>query len=173
MRQLFGAGTTIPTAFSATAAIWLYRNSEMVNLWFTTMCKCVCIGGVTSLFLQTAVLYECNLIWCYVPSSIPFCHVLYLLSIGSFHKFFSAIFVTEGGPILILLCVLHNCWTWLRAVLLVTIWQFPCQGGEEISGSMPWKEGGRGKGKDREMGLDIKKQQQWAKGKKKQKTLAY
>lgn len=143
MRQLFGAGTTIPTAFSATAAIWLYRNSEMVNLWFTTMCKCVCIGGVTSLFLQTAVLYECNLIWCYVPSSIPFCHVLYLLSIGSFHKFFSAIFVTEGGPVLILLCVLHNCWTWLRAVLLVTIRPgFHVKGVKRSMDPCPGKRGG-------------------------------
>lgn len=49
------------------------------------------------------MLYECNLILHYAPSSIPFCHALYLLSIGSFHKFVSPIFVTEGGPILILL----------------------------------------------------------------------
>lgn len=155
MRQLFGAGTTIPTDFSAIAAIWLYRNNAVVNLWFTTMCECVCIGGVTSLFLQTAVLYECNLIWCYVPSSIPFCHVLYLLSIGSFHKFFSAIFVTEGGPILIhMLCVLHNCWTWLMCCLslfnLVSMTR-----GKGTCGSMAWKEE-RGE-EERE------KQQQWGK----------
>lgn len=75
----------------------------MVNLWFITICECLCVGGVTSLFLQTAMLYECNLILRYAPSSIPFRHALYLLSIGSFHKFVSPIFVTEGGPILILL----------------------------------------------------------------------
>ena len=68
------------------------------------MCECACVGGVTSLFLQTAMLYECNLISRYAPSSIPFRHVLYLLlSIGSFHNFVSPIFVIEGGPILILL----------------------------------------------------------------------
>lgn len=50
---------------------------------------------------------------------------------------------------------------------------FPCQGGEEIHGSMPWKEGGRGKGKDREMGLDIKNSSNELKEKKQNKTLAY
>lgn len=50
------------------------------------------------------MLYECNLILRYAPSSIPFCHVLYLLlSVGSLHNFVSPIFVIEGGPILILL----------------------------------------------------------------------
>ena len=65
------------------------------------MCEC---GGVTTLFLQTAMLYDCNLILCYAHGSIPFCHVLcLLLSVGSFHNSVSPIFVIEGGPILILL----------------------------------------------------------------------
>lgn len=68
------------------------------------MRECACVGGVTSLFLQTAMLCECNLILRYAPSSIPFRHALYLLlSVGSLHNFVSPIFDIEGGPILILL----------------------------------------------------------------------
>lgn len=50
------------------------------------------------------MLYQCNLILHYTPSSILFRHALdLLLSVGSFHDFVSPIFIIEGGPILILL----------------------------------------------------------------------
>lgn len=101
MRQLFGtvsSRTTTPTAFHSSTALWICWNNVVVNLWFITMCECVCVGegraGITSLFLQTAMLWVLR----YAPSSIPFHHMLYLLlSFVTFHNFVSPIFVTKRG----------------------------------------------------------------------------
>lgn len=74
-RQLFGAvksrTITLPASYS-TMALWICMNNVMVNLWFITMCEC---GGITSLFLQTAMLYECNLMLCSWQHSLLPCAV--------------------------------------------------------------------------------------------------